>query len=160
MSFLDDFTAYQYVTRYDSTYPRPVVILGGLNEPICDKLVMEFPNQFSRCLPGLCLVCKVPSFLYILFYYLYYGHNDDFFFFIQYPLILTLSWWWSLSYRNQSIDLLCKSLDWFLYDRDLRHESVNESKYCWFSCGVKFCFNCQFYSLCYLNFWKYISNWK
>ena len=30
----------------------------------------------------------------------------------------------SLSYRNQTIDLLCKSMDWFLYDRDLRHESV------------------------------------
>ena len=26
-----------------------------------------------------------------------------------------------LSYRNQSIDLLCKSIDWFLYNRDLRH---------------------------------------
>ena len=24
--------------------------------------------------------------------------------------------------RNQSIDLLCKSMDWFLYDIDLRHE--------------------------------------
>ena len=22
------------------------------------------------------------------------------------------------------IDLLCKSLDWFLYDRDLRHERI------------------------------------
>ena len=31
----------------------------------------------------------------------------------------------SLSYRNQSIDLICKSMDWFLYDRDLRHERVN-----------------------------------
>ena len=30
-----------------------------------------------------------------------------------------------LSYRNQSIDLLCKSMDWFLYDRTLRHERVN-----------------------------------
>ena len=29
-----------------------------------------------------------------------------------------------LSYRNQSIDLLCKSTDWFLYDQDLRHERV------------------------------------
>ena len=28
----------------------------------------------------------------------------------------------SLSYRNQSIDLQNKSQDWFLYDRDLRHE--------------------------------------
>ena len=28
----------------------------------------------------------------------------------------------SLSYRNQSIDLLCKSMDWFLYVSALRHE--------------------------------------
>ena len=27
--------------------------------------------------------------------------------------------------RNQSIDLLCKSMDWFLYDRSLRHERVH-----------------------------------
>ena len=33
-----------------------------------------------------------------------------------------------LSYRNQSIDLLCKSLDWFLYDRDLHHEKRNKYK--------------------------------
>ena len=32
-----------------------------------------------------------------------------------------LSWRWFLSYRNQSIDLFCKSMYWFLY-RDLRHE--------------------------------------
>ena len=25
-------------------------------------------------------------------------------------------------YRNQSIDLLWQSMDWFLYDRNLRHE--------------------------------------
>ena len=31
----------------------------------------------------------------------------------------------SLSNRNQSIDLQSKSMDWFLYDRDLRHEKVN-----------------------------------
>ena len=30
----------------------------------------------------------------------------------------------SLSYRNQTIDLLCKLMDWFLYDRDLCHEIV------------------------------------
>ena len=29
-----------------------------------------------------------------------------------------------VSYRNQpSIDLLCKLMSWFLYDRDLRHET-------------------------------------
>ena len=30
-----------------------------------------------------------------------------------------------LSYRNQSIDLQSKSVDWFLYDRDLYQERVN-----------------------------------
>ena len=38
--------------------------------------------------------------------------------------INTLSSWSSLSYRNLSNDLLCQSSDWFLYDRDLRHERV------------------------------------
>ena len=31
----------------------------------------------------------------------------------------------SLSYRNQSIDLLCKSMDWFLYDTNLHQERIN-----------------------------------
>ena len=30
----------------------------------------------------------------------------------------------SLSHRNQPTDLLCKSEEWILYDRDLRHERV------------------------------------
>ena len=34
---------------------------------------------------------------------------------------LTLSWRGSLSQRNQSINLQNKWMDWFLYDRDLRH---------------------------------------
>ena len=38
---------------------------------------------------------------------------------------LTLSWWRPLSHRNQSIDLLCKLMDWFLYDNSLRHERDN-----------------------------------
>ena len=38
--------------------------------------------------------------------------------------LLTSSWRRSLSYTNQSIYLLFKSMDWFLYDRDLRHEWV------------------------------------
>ena len=41
------------------------------------------------------------------------------------PLVsLTLSWCSSPSGRNHSIDLHSKSTDWFLYDRDLRHERV------------------------------------
>ena len=38
---------------------------------------------------------------------------------------LTLSRRRPLSYRNQSIDLQNKSMDWFLYDNGLRHERVN-----------------------------------
>ena len=38
---------------------------------------------------------------------------------------LTLSWRRPLWYRNQSIDFLCKSMDWFLYDNSVRHERVN-----------------------------------
>ena len=37
---------------------------------------------------------------------------------------LTLSCRRPLSYRNQSIDLQSKSMDWFLYDNGLRHERV------------------------------------
>ena len=33
----------------------------------------------------------------------------------------------SLSYRNQSIDLPCNWIDWFLFFRDLRHERVKRS---------------------------------
>ena len=38
-------------------------------------------------------------------------------------IFLTLSWR-PLSYRNQSVDLASKSMDWFLYDNGLRHEIV------------------------------------
>ena len=38
---------------------------------------------------------------------------------------LTVTWRRSLSHRNKSIDLLCESMNWPLYDRDLRHERVN-----------------------------------
>ena len=38
--------------------------------------------------------------------------------------VVTLSWRRSLSHRNQLIDLLSKSMDWFLYDRDFHHERI------------------------------------
>ena len=37
---------------------------------------------------------------------------------------LTLSRWGPISYRNQSTNLLCKSVDWFLYDIGLHRERV------------------------------------
>ena len=45
-------------------------------------------------------------------------------------LYLNLPWRRPLSYRNQSIDLQNKSVDWFLYDIGLRHERVKEEQAC------------------------------
>ena len=42
-------------------------------------------------------------------------------------IFLIFSRWRSLSYKNQSIDLLCKPMEWFLYDKEIRHEKVNDS---------------------------------
>ena len=39
---------------------------------------------------------------------------------------LTLSWRRSLSYRNQSIHLLCKSIDWFLYEPATAMRELND----------------------------------
>ena len=39
--------------------------------------------------------------------------------------VLNLSWRRSLLYRNQSIDLQNKSMDWFLYEKNLCHERVD-----------------------------------
>ena len=43
---------------------------------------------------------------------------------------LTLTRRRSLEYWNQSIDLLCKSKDWFLCDKDLCHERVENYFLC------------------------------
>ena len=45
-------------------------------------------------------------------------------------LLLTLSWRRPLSYKNQSIDLFCKSMDWFLYDNGLRHDRAKLTVIC------------------------------
>ena len=42
--------------------------------------------------------------------------------------VLTLSCWRFLSCRNQSIDLLCKSMHWFLYGRDRCCERVKDTQ--------------------------------
>ena len=42
---------------------------------------------------------------------------------------LNLLWRRSLSYRNLSIDLQSKSMDWFPYDRDFHHERVQQTEY-------------------------------
>ena len=44
--------------------------------------------------------------------------------FVHEVRLLTLSRRRPLSYIKKSIDMLSKKMDWFLYDRDLRHERV------------------------------------
>ena len=39
--------------------------------------------------------------------------------------VLNLLWWRFILYRNYSIDLQNKSMNWFLYDKNPRHERVN-----------------------------------
>ena len=64
----------------------------------------------------------------IIFYSLCSTESNFICFFFQNLLKgLTLSWRRPMSYRNQSIDLLRNSVDWFLYDIGLRHERVNKN---------------------------------
>ena len=56
------------------------------------------------------------SFCFLLFFYLFRFFSRDF---------LDSFMTESVSYRNQSISLLCKPTDLFLDDTDLRHERVN-----------------------------------
>ena len=68
---------------------------------------------------------------------------------------LTLSWQRPLSYRNQFIDLLCKSMDWFLYDNGLRHERV-KCRPCCLRC-LLLMFLLSITSM--LRFNKWFTNW-
>ena len=66
----------------------------------------------------------VSTTILVIFWCLYIWWRQSCFIYSWIRKHLTFSWRSYLSYRNQSIDLLCKSTDWFLYDRDLRHERV------------------------------------
>ena len=59
---------------------------------------------------------------------------------------LTFSWRRSLSYRNQSIDLYCKSMDWLLYDKDLCHKGLKNMEG-FFVQFFLFCFHMRFKTL-------------
>ena len=46
---------------------------------------------------------------------------------LELQMFRSSSWRRLLSYRNHSIDLQSKSMDWFLYNKGLRHERVNDT---------------------------------
>ena len=60
-----------------------------------------------------------------------FNNHVQHFFKFQVNLFLTILWRRSLSHRSQSIDMLSKSNDWFLYGRDFRHERVKVRLYGW-----------------------------
>ena len=80
-----------------------------------------FLLPFVAYLSGCYLFFKMPYFLYMpMLVNLKILCSDS-------HKFLTLSWRGPLSYRNQSIDLHSKSMDWFLYDDGLCHERVKRN---------------------------------
>ena len=77
--------------------------------------------------------------------------------YIQVTKHLNLLWLRSLSYRNQSSDLLCKSMNWFLYDWYLHHDSVKTlfthhiRKSVLICCKAEFAFFVVFFCLGFLS---------
>ena len=96
-------------------------------------------GQYNRCLAITCAIRGTSKerfydelglesltlchwFRKLRYFHKFSKHESPQFLFKLVPL--TLSWRRPLSYRNQSIDLQSKSIDWFLYDNGLRHERV------------------------------------
>ena len=118
-------------------YSRSIVILRRTFLWIFGKWVIEKLRPFARksvliwvnSLEGRLIThfflstMLVPLFCYFLI-------ADQF---IKFPcmsfFLLTLSWRRPLSYRTQSIVLVGKSMDWFLYDNGLRHEIVKSKDF-------------------------------
>ena len=78
------------------------------------RVLSDVVNSFMTAVPII--------YYYYCYYYFFYSYQRKVFcksYRNQKPKIL--------SYRNQSIDLQSISVEWFLYDRDLRHERVNYS---------------------------------
>ena len=87
-------------------------IVGGLAHVICVAKIVKYMHCVRKSIYN-------PPFIYLK-----RTVNQPFLELSH--LSLTLSRRRPLSYRNQSIDLLCKSLDWFLHNNGLRHERVKD----------------------------------
>ena len=83
--------------------------------------------QISKCRPGKSKTkCKIVFPLFCSNLWFYHGSWSQFMVKPSRTLVnpLTFSWRRFLSYKNHSIDLRSKSKNWFLYDKDLRHEII------------------------------------
>ena len=73
--------------------------------------------------------CTRPFFFIKISDIFHWKLNDEMIEYLGWKHGLTLSWQRSLSYRNQFIDLVCKSIDWLLYYRDLYCERIKLLKH-------------------------------
>ena len=102
----------------------------------CEKLLLRIPSKLTS------LTNATGLFLYLLKKSGNHWFSDDFrgcrkivtrnelnknMLWKSYAIVISLLWLRSISYWNQSIDLLCKSVGWFQYDREIRHKSVVRS---------------------------------
>ena len=94
--------------------PRNLDPFFSLNITKSERYLETTPNIYDDLFEVLYKKDFIHVKISVIFFMLLYG-------------TLTLSWRRSLSYRNQSIYLQSKSIDWFLYDRYLRHEGVKLS---------------------------------
>ena len=90
---------------------RKVMKLLSINHVIVPWINQQY---FANCITSNIIKTLLGS-------HLYFKNNENIY-------LLTLSRRRFLSYRNQSIDLQFKLVDWFLYDRDVRRERVQKSR--------------------------------
>ena len=126
--FEDLFLKYTKFTIFPMLlYPKKwlVIVSCDILQKILETCVFWIRNNYSKvCLKTELAKVIIPSnILETLFENLLWYILDN----LLEQNQLTFSWRKFLSYRNQSIDLLCKSMDCFLYDKDLHHERVKES---------------------------------
>ena len=109
--------------------PRPllkVILFHG-----CLSRFLNCTNGTKRCQAF--IIYYIPWCTYITYYHIHMTYITYFRDIkrknspeIGWRCCLRLSWRRSLLYRNQCTDLRSKSLDWFLYSKDICHERVNK----------------------------------
>ena len=87
---------------------------GLCRKVYCQRQFFKRINWSNLC--NICLPLRRGNLVSVVIFMWWIGYSS--------VLNLTLSWRRPLSYRNQSIDLLRKSMDWFLHDNGPRHERV------------------------------------
>ena len=81
------------------------------------NFIYLFKTSFIRQIYNFAIFSFCKYILYSILWVYFIDHNIN----TRNHISVTLSWRRSLLYRNQSIDLQSKLMDWFLHDTDLRH---------------------------------------